>query len=302
MVTNAHALPTFSSGLAHYLSEIRKFPMLTAEEEFACASRCREQNDRDAAYRLVTSHLRLVAKIAMRYRGYGLPIADIISEGNVGLLIAVKRFDPGRGFRLATYAMWWIKAEIQEYILRTWSLVKLGASSTQKRLFFKLRQVKARISALEDGDLLPDHARAIATRLNVPEREVVEMDRRLRGDVSLNVPLKETEDPGEWQDRLVDPASDPETASAENDEYRKRCGALLHAMETLSDREREIIQRRHLAEEPEKLEYFAAKYGVSRERIRQVEMRACSKLAAAVKARLEGDRSGREVDLRKQIG
>src|ERR1700712_4767093 len=210
---------SIDAGLTNYLAEIRKFPMLRPDQESAYAKRWREHGDREAAYHLVTSHLRLVAKIAMRYRGYGLPIADIISEGNVGLMQAVKRFEPERGFRLATYAMWWIKASIQEYILRSWSLVKMGTSSAQKKLFFKLRRTKAQISALEDGDLRPDHAHLIASRLGVSERDVIDMDRRLRGDLSLNTPVENSGEAGEWQDWLVDTASDPETSSAERDEY-----------------------------------------------------------------------------------
>jgi RNA polymerase sigma-32 factor len=286
MERSAISLPTLSDGLSRYLAEIRKFPMLTPEEECSYARRWREQGDRDAAYRLVTSHLRLVAKIAMRYRGYGLPMADIVSEGNVGLMIAVKRFDPERGFRLATYAMWWIRASIQEYILRTWSLVKMGTGTAQKKLFFKLRRTKAEISALEDGDLRPEHAQLIATRLGVEQRDVIDMDRRLRGDVSLNAPVNDSREASEWQDWLVDPSSDPEMASAEREEYDKRRAALSGALESLNAREREIVQARHLADEPGTLEALAAKYGVSRERVRQIEMRALQKLKAGVKARL----------------
>jgi RNA polymerase sigma-32 factor len=286
MERSAISLPTLSDGLSRYLAEIRRFPMLTPEEECSYARRWREQGDRDAAYRLVTSHLRLVAKIAMRYRGYGLPMADIVSEGNVGLMIAVKRFDPERGFRLATYAMWWIRASIQEYILRTWSLVKMGTGTAQKKLFFKLRRTKAEISALEDGDLRPEHAQLIATRLGVEQRDVIDMDRRLRGDVSLNAPVNDSREASEWQDWLVDPSSDPEMASAEREEYDKRRAALSGALESLNAREREIVQARHLADEPGTLEALAAKYGVSRERVRQIEMRALQKLKAGVKARL----------------
>lgn len=284
--TSAITLPSVDRGLAHYLSEIRKFPILQPEQELNYANRWRKQGDRAAAYHLVTSHLRLVAKIAMRYRGYGPPIADIISEGNVGLMQAVKRFEPERGFRLATYAMWWIRASIQEYILRAWSLVKMGTSTAQKKLFFKLRRTKAEISALEDGDLRPEHVQLIATRLGVEQRDVIDMDRRLRGDVSLNVPVNDSGEAGEWQDWLVDPSSDPETASAEREAYDKRRAALSDALESLNAREREIVQARHLAEEPGTLEALAAKYGVSRERVRQIEMRALEKLKAAVKGRL----------------
>src|SRR3954447_6868694 len=215
-----------------YLEDIRQFPMLESREEYMLGKRLREHADREAAHKLVTSHLRLVAKIAMGYRGYGLPISDLISEGNVGLMQAVKRFDPQKGFRLATYAMWWIRATIQEYILRTWSLVKIGTSPAQKKLFFKLRRAKVEISALEDGDLRPEHAQRIAARLGVEQREVIDMDRRLRGDVSLNAPVNDRE-AGDWQDWLVDPSSDPETTSAEREEYQKRRTALRDALEGL---------------------------------------------------------------------
>jgi RNA polymerase sigma-32 factor len=272
--------------LSRYLAEIRTFPLLTKEEEESYARRWRQRGDRDAAYRLVTSHLRLVAKIAMRYRGYGLPISDIISEGNVGLMIAVKRFDPEKGFRLATYAMWWIRAAIQEYILRTWSLVKMGTSSAQRKLFFKLRRAKAEISALEDGDLRPEHTRTIAARLGVEERDVIDIDRRLRGDVSLNIPVNDSREAGEWQDYLVDPSSDPENASAEREEYDKRRAALEEALQSLTAREREIVRARHLADEPATLATLATQYCVSRERVRQIELRALEKLKAGVKARL----------------
>jgi RNA polymerase sigma-32 factor len=286
METRAISLPTLTSGLSRYLAEIRRFPLLTQEEESTYARSWRERGDREAAYRLVTSHLRLVAKIAMRYRGYGLPMADIVSEGNVGLMIAVKRFDPQKGFRLATYAMWWIRATIQEYILRTWSLVKLGTSSAQKKLFFKLRRAKAEISALEDGDLRPEHAQRIAARLGVEQREVVDMDRRLRGDVSLNAPVNDRRDAGDWQDCLVDPSSDPEATSAEREEYHKRRMALRDALEGLNAREREIVLARHLSDEPATLEALASKYRVSRERVRQIELRALQKLKVGVTARL----------------
>ena len=228
---------SLDAGLTHYLAEIRKFPMLLPEQEAAYAARWREHGDREAAYHLVTSHLRLVAKIAMRYRGYGLPIADIISEGNLGLMQAVKRFEPERGFRLATYAMWWIKASIQEYILRSWSLVKMGSSAAQKKLFFKLRRTKAEISALEDGDLRPEHAAMIARKLGVQKNDVVEMNRRLGGDVSLNA-LVHADEAGEIQDWLVDPASSPEAAYADQEEARQRRQALAGAMEVLTPRER----------------------------------------------------------------
>ena len=269
------------AGLTHYLAEIRKFPMLLPDQEVAYATRWREHGDREAAYHLVTSHLRLVAKIAMRYRGYGLPIADIISEGNVGLMQAVKRFEPERGFRLATYAMWWIKASIQEYILRSWSLVKMGTSAAQKKLFFKLRRTKAEISALEDGDLRPEHTAMIARKLGVQENEVVEMNRRLGGDVSLNT-LVHADEAGEVQDWLVDPASSPEDVYAEQEETKQRRQALAGALEVLNPRERCIFEARFLSEPSVRLEDLATRYGVSRERVRQIEIRAFEKVRTAV--------------------
>src|SRR6478752_7272268 len=271
---------SLDAGLTHYLAEIRKFPMLRLEQESAYAKRWREHGDREAAYHLVTSHLRLVAKIAMRYRGYGLPIADIISEGNVGLMQAVKRFEPERGYRLATYAMWWIKASIQEYILRSWSLVKMGSSAAQKKLFFKLRRTKAEISALEDGDLRPEHAAMIAKRLGVQKNDVVEMNRRLGGDVSLNT-LVHADEAGEMQDLLVDPATSPETVYAEQQEAKQRRQALAGALEVLNPRERCIFEARFLSEPSVRLEDLAKRYGVSRERVRQIENRAFEKVRAA---------------------
>jgi RNA polymerase sigma-32 factor len=278
-------LPLFGTGLAHYLTEIRKFPILTQEEETAFARRWRQQGDREAAYRLVTSHLRLVAKIAMRYRGYGLPIADIVSEGNIGLMQAVRRFDPERGIRLSTYAMWWIRATIQEYVLRSWSLVKISANSAQKKLFFKLRRSKSAISALEDGDLRPEQAKAIAARLKVSEREVVDMDRRLRGDVSLNSAIQADRETGDAIERLVDPSPAHDIEIAENQELAKRQEALKAAIETLNPRERRIFTARHLMEDPPKLETLAAEYGISGERIRQIELRAFQKVQSAMQAR-----------------
>lgn len=278
-------LPLFGTGLAHYLTEIRKFPILTQEEETAFARRWRQQGDREAAYRLVTSHLRLVAKIAMRYRGYGLPIADIVSEGNIGLMQAVRRFDPERGIRLSTYAMWWIRATIQEYVLRSWSLVKISANSAQKKLFFKLRRSKSAISALEDGDLRPEQAKAIAARLKVSEREVVDMDRRLRGDVSLNSAIHADRETGDAIERLVDPSPAHDIEIAENQELAKRQEALKAAIETLNPRERRIFTARHLTEDPPKLETLAAEYGISGERIRQIELRAFQKVQSAMQAR-----------------
>jgi RNA polymerase sigma-32 factor len=277
--TLSQPLPSIGTGLAHYLAEIRKFPILTQEEETAFARRWRDQGDREAAYRLVTSHLRLVAKIAMRYRGYGLPIADIVSEGNIGLMQAVRRFDPERGIRLSTYAMWWIKATIQEYVLRSWSLVKISANSAQKKLFFKLRRSKSAISALEDGDLRPEQAKAIATRLKVPEREVVDMDRRLRGDVSLNAQAHG--DAESALERLVDPSPAQDVELADNQELARRREVLNAAIEKLSPRERRIFTARYLMEDPPKLETLAAEYGISRERVRQIEVRSFEKVQAA---------------------
>jgi RNA polymerase sigma-32 factor len=278
--TISRPLPSIGTGLAHYLAEIRKFPILTPEEEFAYARRWRSEGDRDAAYRLVTSHLRLVAKIAMRYRGYGLPIADIVSEGNVGLMQAVKRFDPGRGVRLATYAMWWIRATIQDYVLRSWSLVKIAANASQKKLFFKLRRAKSAISALQEGDLRPEQVKSIADRLAVVEREVVDMNRRLQGDVSLSGAIhNDGEAALDW---LVDPEPSQETRLAEEQEAARRHQALKDALQTLNPRERHIFAARHLTDDPLKLEALAAEYGISRERVRQIELRAFQKVKAAM--------------------
>jgi len=281
---NVAVLPALSvdAGLSKYLAEIRKFPLLKPEEELACAKRWREQRDRDAAYRLVTSHLRLVAKIAMRYRGYGLPISEIVSEGNVGLMQAVKRFDPDRGVRLSTYAMWWIRAAIQEYILRSWSLVRIAASASQKKLFFKLRRAKSAIAALQDGDLRPEQVEQIAENLAVDEREVVEMNRRLQGDVSLNVAIHEDGDAGQVLDCLVDTAPTRESTLADEQEAAVRRQALNQALATLNPRERQIFVARRLQDEPAKLETLAAEHGISRERIRQIELRAFQKVQAAV--------------------
>ncbi|MDP3692771.1 RNA polymerase sigma factor RpoH [Bradyrhizobium sp.] len=283
---NAAGLPalTVDAGLSKYLTEIRKFPMLRPDEELACARRWREEQDRDAAYRLVTSHLRLVAKIAMRYRGYGLPVSEIVSEGNIGLMQAVKRFDPERGVRLATYAVWWIRATIQEYILRSWSLVKIAASSSQKRLFFKLRRAKGAIATLQDGDLRPEQVRRIAGHLKVAEREVVEMNRRLQGDVSLNLPVRDDGEAGQVLDWLVDPAPDRESTLADEQETAARRQALNEAVAALNARERRIFVARRLKERPATLEELAAEHGVSRERIRQIESRAFQKVKAAIQA------------------
>src|SRR5690242_5735144 len=275
-------LPSIGAGLTQYLAQIRKFPILSHEEETTFARRWRDGGDRDAAYRLVTSHLRLVAKIAMRYRGYGLPIADIVSEGNVGLMQAVRRFDPERGIRLSTYAMWWIKATIQEYVLRSWSLVKISANSAQKKLFFKLRRTKSTISALDDGDLRPDQVKTISERLKVSERDVVDMDRRLRGDVSLNSRINDAPEVGDALERLADPSTCHDTKFAEDEELAQRRAALKAAIQTLSPRERHIFTVRYLTEAPPKLETLAVAYGISRERIRQIELRAFQKVKSAM--------------------
>ena len=282
------ALPALKaeSGLSHYLDEIRRFPMLEPHEEYMLARSWREHGDRDAAHKLVTSHLRLVAKLAMGYRGYGLPISEVISEGNVGLMQAVKRFEPEKGFRLATYAMWWIKAAIQEYILRSWSLVKMGTTANQKKLFFNLRKAKSKISALEEGDLRPDQVQVIAKRLGVTEQDVVDMNRRLGGDVSLNAPIRDDGDSGEWQDWLVDDVSNQETRLVEDEESDNRRKALGEALSVLNERERRIFEARRLADDPVTLEDLAAEFGVSRERVRQIEVRAFEKVQRAVKNRL----------------
>jgi len=281
-------LPSVTSGdggLTRYLEEIRRFPMLEPQEEYMLAKRYHEHADPKAAHRLVTSHLRLVAKIAMGYRGYGLPIGEVISEGNVGLMQAVKRFEPERGFRLATYAMWWIKASIQEYILRSWSLVKMGTTANQKRLFFNLRKMKSKIQALDDGDLHPDQVKHIATKLNVSEDEVVSMNRRLSGDASLNAPLRASEgESGEWQDWLVDDSNSQEQVLIEQDELENRRSMLEQAMDTLNDRERRIFEARRLTDDPMTLEDLSGEFGISRERVRQIEVRAFEKVQAAVKA------------------
>jgi RNA polymerase sigma-32 factor len=265
---------------------MRRFPMLEPEEEFMLAKSWREQGDHDAAHRLVTSHLRLVAKIAAGYRGYGLPISEVISEGNVGLMQAVKRFEPDKGFRLATYAMWWIKAAIQEYILRSWSLVKMGTTANQKKLFFNLRKAKSRIAALEEGDLRPDQVKFIAKRLGVTEQDVVDMNRRLGGDVSLNAPIREEGDSGEWQDWLVDDSASQETRLVESEEADNRHKALGEALSVLNERERRIFEARRLADEPITLEELADEFSISRERVRQIEMRAFEKVRKGVRQRV----------------
>jgi RNA polymerase sigma-32 factor len=271
-----------SLGLTRYLEEIRKFPMLAPDEEFMLAKRWQEREDADAAEKLVTSHLRLVARIAMGYRGYGLPIGEVISEGNVGLMQAVKRFDPDKGFRLATYAMWWIRASIQEYILRSWSLVKMGTTAAQKKLFFNLRRAKSQLQALDDGDLKPEHVKTIATKLGVPEEDVVNMNRRLGGDASLNAPIRAEAESGEWQDWLVDDTPTQEDRLVEDEELRRRKSYLSSAMSVLNDRERRVFEARRLAEDPATLEQLSEEFGVSRERIRQIEVRAFEKVQKAV--------------------
>jgi RNA polymerase sigma-32 factor len=281
--TAALSMPTAGSGLASYLAQIRRFPMLEPQEEYMLAKRWREHGDRDAAHRLVTSHLRLVAKIAMGYRGYGLPIGEVISEGNVGLMQAIKRFSPEKGFRLATYAMWWIKASIQEYIMRSWSLVRMGTTANQKKLFFNLRKVKIKISALEEGDMRPNQVEVIAQRLGVAEQDVIEMNRRFGGDLSLNAPIRDDGDSGEWQDWLVDEAPDQERIVAENQEFEARHKALHDGLTVLkSGRERRIFEGRRLADEPITLDALAAEFGISRERVRQIEVRAFEKVQKAV--------------------
>src|SRR5689334_2052371 len=283
-------IPSAESGLTRYLEEIRRFPMLEPQDEYILAKRWREHADREAAHKLVTSHLRLVAKIAMGYRGYGLPIGEVISEGNVGLMQAVKKFDPDKGFRLATYAMWWIRASIQEYILRSWSLVKMGTTAAQKKLFFNLRKAKTKINAIEEGDLTPEHTKEIARQLAVPEQEVINMNRRLTApDSSLNAPLR-SESESEWQDWLADDTLDQESRLAQSEELGERHELLSDALGELTDRERDILQARRLRDEPLTLEELSQKYGVSRERVRQIEVRAFEKLQKAMKAALADKR------------
>src|SRR5947208_1850186 len=285
MAANALAVMSPEGGLSRYLSEIRKFPMLAKDEEFMLAKAWQQHEDPEAAHRLVTSHLRLVAKIAMGYRGYGLPIGEVISEGNVGLMQAVKKFDPDRGFRLATYAMWWIRASIQEYILRSWSLVKMGTTAAQKKLFFNLRKAKSEISAFEEGDMRPEQVDYIATKLGVLNDEVISMNRRLAGgDASLNSPLR-ADSEAEWQDWLVDETTpSQETVVADNEERSIRMSLLDEAMTELTDRERHILTERRLKDDPTTLEELASEYGVSRERVRQIEVRAFEKLQKSMKA------------------
>src|SRR5258707_819850 len=274
------------SGLGRYLDEIRRFPMLEPQQEYMLAKRWREHGDRNAAHKLVTSHLRLVAKIAMGYRGYGLPISEVISEGNVGLMQAVKRFEADKGFRLATYAMWWIRAAIQEYILRSWSLVKLGTTANQKKLFFNLRKAKNKIGAIEEGDLTREHVATLSDQLGVSAQEVTDMNRRLSGpDSSLNAPLR-SDSESEWQDWLADDTLDQETRLADREELGERRTLLTSALDELTERERDIIQARRLQDEPATLEELSQKYGISRERVRQIEVRAFEKLQKQMKSAL----------------
>lgn len=275
--------PTPEENLSRYLQVIRRYPMLTFDEEQELSTRWRKEGDLDAAHQLVNSHLRLVAKIAMGYRGYGLPVGELISEGNVGMMQAVKRFDPERGFRLATYAMWWIRAAIQEYILHSWSLVKMGTTAAQKKLFFNLRRIKGEIEAIDDGDLTPEQTTEVADRLNVPEHEVINMNRRLAGpDHSLNAPLRDDSE-GEWIDWLVDDATDQETVTANQQEFNSRHQMLVGAMKCLTDRERHILTERRLKDDPTTLQDLSTVYGISRERVRQIEVRAFEKVRKSVR-------------------
>ena len=280
--TSLPAIAAGEAGLQRYLQEIRQFPMLQPDEEFMLAKRWKEHGDKEAAEKLITSHLRLVAKIAMGYRGYGLPIGEVISEGNVGLMQAVKRFEPEKGFRLATYAMWWIKASIQEFVLRSWSLVKMGTTANQKKLFFNLRKVKSQIEALEEGDLRPDQVEFIAKKLGVTNEDVISMNRRLCGDTTLNAHLRDDSE-GEWQDWLVDESDNQEEMLVQSEEASMRHGLLLEAMEKLTDRERRVFEARRLQDDPVTLEDLSQEFSVSRERIRQIEVRAFDKVQKAVK-------------------
>jgi RNA polymerase sigma-32 factor len=281
---NVPMISDAEGSLNKYLQDIRKFPMLAPDEEFMLGKRWKEHGDTKAAHKLITSHLRLVAKIAMGYRGYGLPIGEVISEGNIGLMQAVKKFEPDKGFKLATYAMWWIKASIQEYVLRSWSLVKIGTTASQKKLFFNLRKIKGRIQAVEEGDLKPENVKYIAKTLGVEEKEVVNMNRRMSGDSSLNSPLRADADgDGEWQDWLVDDKDSQETILVENQESQMRTGLLGDALSKLNDRERRVIEARKLQDEPATLDDLSKEFNVSRERIRQIEVRAFEKLQKAVK-------------------
>ena len=290
-MSTTKTLPALASpdGLTSYLQKVRQFPMLKPDEEFTLAKRWKEEGDSEAAHKMVTSHLRLVAKIAMGYRGYGLPINEIVSEGNVGLMQAVKKFDPDKGFRLATYAMWWIRASIQEFVLRSWSLVKMGTTANQKKLFFNLRKIKGQINALEDGDLHPDHVAEISERLGVPEDDVISMNRRIGGDSSLNAPMKaDGEGASEWQDWLADESDDQETELVRSQEHNMRMDLLKKSMDQLNDRERTIFKARRLKEDPLTLEDLSQKFNVSRERIRQIEVRAFEKVQKSMKNMASG--------------
>ncbi len=292
MAINLPVLGDEQFGLSRYLSEIRKYPMLAPDEEFMLAKRWQEHGDQEAAERLITSHLRLVAKIAMGYRGYGLPLGEVISEGNVGLMQAVKKFDPDKGFRLSTYAMWWIRAAVQEYIMRSWSLVKMGTTAAQKKLFFNLRRAKSQLQALDDGDLRPDQVEKIATRFGVTEKDVVSMNQRLGGDTSLNAQVRSDAEGQEWQDWLEDDQPSQEEALGESQELAQRQNYLERALGRLNERERRIFQARRLSEDPITLDELSQEFGVSRERIRQLEVRAFEKVQKAVKSAASSDDSG----------
>ncbi|MBO0333444.1 RNA polymerase sigma factor RpoH [Sneathiella sp. CAU 1612] len=290
MSTSTLPVLTPEGGLSRYLQEIRKFPMLEPDEEYMLAKAWKDHGDTEAAHKMVTSHLRLVAKIAMGYRGYGLPIAELISEGNVGMMQAVKRFEPEKGFRLSTYAMWWIRAAIQEYILRTWSLVKMGTTAAQKKLFFNLRKIKGQIEAIDEGDMTSDQVKTISKKLGVSEDEVINMNRRLTApDHSLNAPMR-AESEGEWMDWLEDETPNQETVYAESEELKSRRAMLTKAMEVLNERERHILTERRLSEEPKTLEELSQHYDISRERVRQIEVRAFEKLQRAMKAKVMEER------------
>jgi RNA polymerase sigma-32 factor len=295
VVTTKSSLPAVavgSLGLSRYLEEIRKFPMLEPDEEYMLAKRWTEHADSAAAHKLITSHLRLVAKIAMGYRGYGLPVGEVISEGNIGLMQAVKRFEPDRGFRLSTYAMWWVRASIQEYILRSWSLVKMGTTAAQKKLFFNLRRTKSQLQALEEGDLKPEHVTAIAKKLGVSEADVVSMNRRLGGDASLNAPVRADQESGEWQDWLADETPGQEERMVEAEEKSLRHGYLSEAIATLNERERDIFEARRMREEPQTLEDLSVRFNISRERVRQIEVRAFEKVQKAVQEAAKAELAG----------
>lgn len=295
--SNLPSIPSPDGGLSHYLSEVRKYPMLEPQEEFMLAKAYQEHEDGEAVHRLVTSHLRLVAKVAMGYRGYGLPINEVVSEGNVGLMQAVKKFDPDKGFRLATYALWWIKASIQEYILRSWSLVKIGTTASQKRLFFNLRKVKGQIQAVEDGDLRPDQVTTIAERLGVSEKDVVSMNQRMSGDKSLNAPIRSEEGAGEFQDWLVDDSDTPDVIYEEQEELDHRRALLKQALDVLDERELRIFQARRMNEPALTLEELSEEFSVSRERVRQIEVRAFEKVQKAVRRLARENAASKMIEL-----